>query len=546
MQINNGNENIEVSSKLAKKLTKEDLNAGDTQAVNKAIFESIDKNKDGEITTDELAAMLSTLDTDGDGKVTDLEITAAVDKIENVKAEKKTEYINFLKNMAAKNAEKVANDDNVGNSYVVQLGEQFPDLIKRIMKAQGEKEDDITESSDVYKKYVAQFKADNPNAFKAKDGGDGVSWLYAGVKVYIRTDSQNTEKAYIKDRANVSEVEEDYRNWVSGGKKVFTYNAEKPDEYRQTRGKGNPVLNDASVDFEVLSDTDYGSYNQEKVQEKVNKAIEFLNKLKDKSNVEKTEYKDKQVIMTLKDGGTITLVLGDDYKVESLWIDIDKEKGKDGKTHSEIALKTDGSLLVNMDNDEKTDLTIKKDDLFDFNDISKLGINGNEKLSQFNKLALRTTFGTPKGWFYSNDEKCHYRWCSTENKFIKFEGITDVNNDGVIKRGNDEYALRDTYGAEKGLFYAEKEQCHYKYNFETKEFERHPEIKIVNKDGSIGYYSKEEQVGRFGLRETEDKNHKKIYYYSDSEKMHYKWDGNKFIKQPNVDFIGSDGRVYTK
>lgn len=363
MKINNGNENIEFSNKIAKELTKSDLQAETANSVNETIFKNYDKNNDGKLSTDELAAVLNDVDANGDGTVMDQEITDAVNKMNNVKAEKKTEYINFLKNMAAKNAEKVKDDANVGNSYTIQLGEQFDDLIIRIMKAQGESDADAKVGTDKYNKYAAQFKADNPDAFKANDDGS-VKWLVASKKVYIRTntqsDSTDAMKA-VKDKNNSDDVVKDYVDWRDNGKEKYEYKVGGPAYTR----KGADATSDTDTDTDATTDT----------------------------------------------------------------ADVDKK-------------------------------------------------------AEEHNPKLRRTYGSDKGWYYSETEKTHYWWNGSD--FVKTPGIGSVSKDGTFTVANGK-TLRATYGTGQGWYYevGSNPPVHWKWDETAKKFIRHTEVKMINKDGSI-------------------------------------------------------------
>lgn len=336
MQIENNGENIEVGKKYAKKITRDEMNAGDSKATRKAIFDSMDTNKDGELSTTELADMFSKLDADGDGKVTDAEINTAVDAIPNVKQAKKAEYIAYLKDMAAKNNEKAGTE--AGNTYTVQLGEQYDDLITRILKSRGI-ENPTEEQIKIAKK---QFEADNEGAFTRNADGS-VKWLLAGKQVFVRTGTTDDAKDYMKDRNNASEVMEDYNSWVNGGKKAFTYDSAKPNAYREIRKAEKS--SDEIVDYSKVTDSNLGNYKDKKdeLKEKVDKSTKLLAQLSDKNNVKKVEkYGEDSVKVTLKDGDVI-YVRYKENKVSDVQV-----KFKDNKTTDVGYYRDNNKLCVDM------------------------------------------------------------------------------------------------------------------------------------------------------------------------------------------------------
>lgn len=492
MKINNGNEKIDFSNKIAKELTKSDLQADKANSTNETIFKKYDKNNDGKLTTDELASILNEIDANSDGTVTDQEITDAVNKIENVKAEKKTEYVNFIKNMAAKNAEKIKDDANVGNSYVIQLGEQLDDLIARIMKSQGEKDEDCVAGKEKFEAYKKQFLADNPDAYK-KDENGNYKYLIAAQKVYIRTNSKSDDDKFkeVKDLNNEADVVNDYKDWIANGKKSFTYKVGHGYSSSSAETVADLSTTD-TVDFSKFTDEDYGKFKDKKddIKEKVKKSLELINKLKDTSNCSiPAKDKNGRVKVTFTDGtkGYVLLQMDKDNNITDIWVDIDGENGSDGKPHSDIAFYKDGTLKVNMDNDAKTDLTMKKDGAFNFDDINNVAsqalssadesdetdsadeekqdpskVNGT-KDEQAETLGLRRTDDKAANWYYSDTEKCHFRW--NGKHFERIEGISRVNPGGTFYTtiNNKKLNMVPADNAKKGYYYCQTDGFYYTY-----------------------------------------------------------------------------------
>ena len=219
---------VNFSGKMAKEINLADIKAkvndvelsADKKTVLGGIF---DTDSNSKISTEELAESLDKIDLNRDGKLTDDEMGAAYEKLtaEQKQNVAKNEYIAYLKAMSAQNTELVKDKSNVGNAYVVQLGEQFDDLIIRAMKSNGVAEDKCKAGTEEFNAYVARFKQDNAGAFATNDDGS-VKWLYAGTKVYLNTDTTGSDKG-VQNQDNKAQAENDYREWVSGGKKGFVY-----------------------------------------------------------------------------------------------------------------------------------------------------------------------------------------------------------------------------------------------------------------------------------------------------------------------------------
>ena len=134
---------VNFSGKMSKKINLSDITFQNLSDEKKAKLDAIfNTNNDGDskdaLTIDELTKAVADADTNKDGKLTDAELEASWSKLDNSKKQgiEKTEYIAYIKAMAAKNAE-LAKDDNIGNGYTIQLGEQLDDLVLRVLKSQG-------------------------------------------------------------------------------------------------------------------------------------------------------------------------------------------------------------------------------------------------------------------------------------------------------------------------------------------------------------------------------------------------------------------------
>lgn len=142
----------------------------------------------------------------------------------------------------------------------------------------------------------------------------------------------------------------------------------------------------------------------------------------------------------------------------------------------------------------------------------------------------------------------------------------------VDKKAKDA-GYRNTWG--DGIYYDEKKKVHMAYNEETGEFEEVPHLKYVGKDGSRryetkaadgsiisqttdkdgnetgiqarnsegkAYLNKEYAAKKLGLRKTYNGN----VYYSESKKMHYKWNDktHTYVPLPDVKQMNKDGTYY--
>lgn len=375
-------DNVNFSKKMAKEIKVDELKVKDGQnelsTAKKDALNTIFAGDDKKISTEELAESLDKIDLNRDGTLTDDEMGKAYDKLTEQQKQnvKKTEYIAYLKEMSAKNNALVQNENNVGNAYVVQLGEQFDDLIIRIMKSNGVADDKCKSGTEEFKQYVARFKKDNAGTFTTNSDGS-VRWLYASAKVYLNTDTTGSDKR-TKNQDNKSQVENEYRDWVSGGKKGFVY-----------------------------------------------------------------------------------------------------EVGEDGKRY-----KVQGGKKIEITSGSKSATAYSV----------KLTGTKDEQISQ---LKVRTTNATEKGWYYSNDEKTHYKWDEAKGQFVKYAGVSYVDENGTLTYGDKNIKLRETSASKDGWYFdssldaeiAENSDVrakgHYKYDESKGVFVNVQGILQVNDDGTV-------------------------------------------------------------
>ena len=505
------------------KLTDIENNATETKKKDiKALFESDDEN----FSTQEIADTFNKIDKDKDGQVTDSEISEYVNNETSISQDKKAEYITFLKNMAKKNMELINNNDNVGTMrYTVQLGEEYEDIIKNVLKQQGI--DSPTEEQ--IKNAMAQFESDNPDAVKTTKSGK--KYLLVGAEVNVRANTSrehdenkifnknNSEEQINLYKAKYGNSDED----IESGEDSYNYDD----------------VQDISIDVSSLSEDDYGDYKKEKVDEKITKAQNIINSLKDASLIKKISRNGNQVTISLKDNSDVIITYDRNNNISTISVNIDGEVN--GHKYADLEFLAEGGLKINMDNDNKHDLTLNNDDLYDFDAIKAIVQPHDKKMSQYMSLGLRDTDYT--GWYYSDKEKMHYQYDESSQKFVKNPVVKQINSAGAIiyydkKEQIKRLDLRETLN--KDYYYSESEKMHYKWD--GKKFEKDPRVKQAN-DEKNKYYPKEKQITDLNLRTTNDKSGK--YYFSEKEKMHYEWTGETFEKRPKIRFVNSDGTITT-
>ena len=406
---------VNFSGKLAKKI---DLSAITVEGMEQAKKEEIEKifntvtggTSANTLTTDELV-VLSDTDTDHDGKITDAEARAAYDKLaDNVKqalTEKQVtqnDYVAYLKAMAKKNEEMIAQENNVGNSYVIQLGEDLDDLVDRVIAANGIPDDKKAEAKTRYK--AAILAANKSNGAIKFDGNGNVKWLVAGQKIIIptMTEDERSDKR-VKNQDNRTAVENKYRAWRAGKIGNFRYSIDENGQASEVRASGRTnfditkdydsktgqqqgVAQDEDpnkikpedvdtktlVDFDkVLTDENLGDYKDKKdeVKTKTEKANDILNQMKDPDKIDDSktdvgETNDGYVVtVTTKDGNEIQVYYDEKGDLEHLEI---KFKGS---TTTDVGYYSSGNLDVDMD-DSNNSWEVTLEGAFDFNKIKAL------------------------------------------------------------------------------------------------------------------------------------------------------------------------------
>lgn len=402
---------VNFSGKLSKKI---DLSAITVEGMNEAKKKEIDKifntvtggDSANTLTTDELV-VLSDVDTNHDGKITDDEAKAAYDKLDNNVKQQLTnkqvtqnDYVAYLKAMAKKNEELVAQEENVGNKYTIQLGEILNDLVERVLESRGK-----TNPTDEEKEACLQaiINANKDSGAIKFDNNGNVKWLVAGEKLIIPTDTQSDDKKRVKDQNNYDQVAEKYRAWRDGRGplKGFIYAIDAdgktyevrggvrtefdphkgydPNTGKQTGGAGGsqssggsqgaggsqgsgntPVKKiEMSDEFQLdkIKEDDCKSsndpnkkYDINDVKAKAQKAIDILNKFNTPDDIkectEKEIKQDGSVVFDVKfkDNTIVQLVMLPDGNVQSV-ITFDS----DGKKVAEVF--SDSSMHIAMDDD---------------------------------------------------------------------------------------------------------------------------------------------------------------------------------------------------
>lgn len=152
-------------------------------------------------------------------------------------------------------------------------------------------------------------------------------------------------------------------------------------------------------------------------------------------------------------------------------------------------------------------------------------------------------------------------------------GSADETQGSNIDKKAKEAGYRNTWG--DGIYYDEKKKVHMAYNEETGEFEEIPNLKYVGNDGSKryeiktadgsvistttdsednetgiqarnsegkAYLNKDYAAKKIGLRKTYNDN----VYYSESKKMHYRWNEQTHTYEPlpDVKQMNKDGTYF--
>lgn len=249
---------VNFSGKISKKIDLKEINVEKLDNSKKEKLDSIfnvnqkASGKDA-LTVDELINAVNKIDKNIDGKLSDAEINESWNKLDNAKKQgiEKTEYIAYIKSMAEKNSE-LAKNDNIGNSYTVQLGEQFDDLVERVLKSNNI-EKPTSEQIEACKKQIIEVNKNN-GSIKFKSDGS-VRWLVAGAKIILPVDTTSeTAKSYIQDKDNKAEVEEKYLKWKKGEIKSFKYTADDKGSYEVRGGNKTDIAASEEVNKTVEKD----------------------------------------------------------------------------------------------------------------------------------------------------------------------------------------------------------------------------------------------------------------------------------------------------
>ena len=226
MKIDGKNYQVQKS---ASEIALSELNADKNEKMKKFfnIFDKEGGSADGKLSQAEISEALNILQQweqgkKADGELTDKEIKKAMKQYPELKGLSKKEAREFIKTFLSLNEQKVlaqeaketqeaedarkaeearkaqeAEDARKAEEarkaaedakpktfdYVVPEGQSFKALMKKVLVAQGKKEDELTDED--YAKAEEQFKADNPDT---KIRGNKVKYLLAGEKVKVSVD----------------------------------------------------------------------------------------------------------------------------------------------------------------------------------------------------------------------------------------------------------------------------------------------------------------------------------------------------------------------
>lgn len=441
---------VNFSGKLAKSIdlssiTVENLDETKKKEIEKIFNTVTGGNSATTLTTDELV-VLSDADTNHDGKITDAEAKAAYDKLADdvkqgltAKQVTQNDYVAYLKAMAKKNEELIAQESNVGNGYTVQLGEDLDDLLDRIIEANKVPEDKKAKAKEDYKKAILAANKNN-GAIKFDENG-GVKWLVAGAKIILPTMTQDGRAdKRVKDQNNKSAVENKYRAWRAGKIQSFRYsinadgqasevrasgstNFDVTKDYDSTTGKQDGVAtagndpdgnNPVSEDVETLDmtkiilagkiteedcvDTHDSTitYDLAEVKAKAEKGREILAKLNNPENIKSCtagseKYDNNQVkwyTIEFNDGSEISIHMSESGDMDGMYT-------KDSEGNDLIRANSDGKLYVEM-NDQNDVFDVKiKGAVKDFDKLAALAKQSNK---------VREALGLPSTDFVNFDK----------------------------------------------------------------------------------------------------------------------------------------------
>ena len=395
---------VNFSGKLAKSIdlsaiTVENLDETKKKEIEKIFNTVTGGNSANTLTTDELV-VLSDADKNHDGKITDEEAKAAYDKLaDNVKqglTEKQVtqnDYVAYLKAMAKKNEELIAQENNVGNDYTVQLGEDLDDLVDRIVEANKIPEADKAAAKERYK--AAIIAANKNNGAIKFDGNGNVKWLVAGAKIILPTMTQDGRAdKRVKDQNNKTAVENKYRAWRAGKIQSFRYSI-------NADGQASEVRSSGSTNFDVTKDYDPSTGEQEgvqpleiddskisetddakkaKIKERLDDANTVLQSFADNSSEVTTENGTGKIgdveynKKTIKYDGKEIVVFYDKSsgEIKEIWLDADGQTSSNGNNKYEISIKADGSTTVYRENNDPSTKSTTEAGTFDFEKVKEL------------------------------------------------------------------------------------------------------------------------------------------------------------------------------
>lgn len=488
--------------------------------------------KDTELSAQELADTFKAIDKNGDGRISEEEISEYVNGNTNIKAEERTEYITFLKEMAKKNSEMANNNENTATmKYTVQLNEGYTDLIKRILVHQGV-ENPTEEQIEAAKK---QFEADNQGGVRERNG---VKYLLAGMVYNVRANTSfgSAESNKVFDRNNAQEQMDAWARAVGRRKSGAILDPQK-------------TVKTANIDYSKITDETTGVYQSSKVRETIEKALEVLKNINDSSKVKsiKTTKTTNGYTTTvaLNDGNKVVVDYDNDMNIRFVHVNTDAT----GKT--DILFESNGTIRYNGNNDKEYDLTLEN--VFKFDEIKAMLPEGQrtlkkseaKKIDNIKKMddaanshspKLRRTNAYEKGWYCESSGKPpkHYKW--NGSSFVLVPNVTYVDENGGFKRQN--YSWSVMSGAAEGWY--ESGKAHGRLNSDGS-FTRYNNVVSVSKNGQIKINLNGKEIT---LRGTDAS--RLGWFYDEAGKCHYKLgsDGN-WTAYKNVKRVDKNGKTYT-
>ena len=400
---------IKFSGKLAKTIKIGDLKV-DNQNADKELLEAIFGKKaikDNDITLDELSIAISQLDENKDGNIDNVEIGHAITKYKQSHSNSQideTAYAKHLKAIAEKNNALIQDQANVGNGYTIQLGEDLTDLVTRVLKSQGVKENDSDWNTkfENCKNIIIQ---NNPNSMKIEDGK--VKWLIAGTKIYLPTDTSTSKaKKTVLDQNNQDKVIEKYQKWQNGEIESFRYKVDEAGNTYEVRSgqddKKYGTVKGSAAERRIVSanlakavdvnklrggkitvDGEETEYSNDEVREKAQEALDILSQLEDSDNIDSVEKdeKKKRYIIHLTSGDSICVFYDNTGKITVV------ATAKKDERYFSADFLAKGGLLIDMDDNGIHDFEAKHG-VKDFGEIEKL-IKAHDSVRDVMGLAKR-------------------------------------------------------------------------------------------------------------------------------------------------------------